>query len=227
MTFSLVAHDPSTGQLAVAVSSSSPSVGSRCAFARGKVGAVTTQKLTLPDIGSQVLDALEQGMMAQEALEKVIKQTPYADKRQVTVIDSKGNKAIWLGEENVSGSAQSKNAASAGNFLAHVGVPKTMVDAFEQSTGETLGDRILDGLQAGFDDGGEGNPIRSAALLVVEEDRFPLTDIRVDWALNPIEEVRKIYHIWKPQMYEYRVRAVDPYNAPKFYAPKEEEGLWD
>lgn len=227
MTFSLVARDPETGQLAVAVSSSSPTVGSRCAFARGKVGAVTTQKLTLPDIGPQVLDALEQGLTAQEALDKVIGNTSSPEKRQVTVIDAKGNKAIWLGEENVSGQAESVNVASAGNFLAHVGVPKAMVDGFERSTGETLGDRILDGLQAGFDAGGEGNPVRSAGLLVVEEDRFPLTDIRVDWDLNPIEGVKKIYDIWKPQMYEYRVRAVDPYQAPKFYPPEEEEGLWN
>lgn len=227
MTFSLIARDPKSGQFAVAVSSSSPSVGSRCAFARGNVGAVTTQKRTLPDLGPKILDALEEGSTAEKALNKAISEVKFPNQRQVTVIDTKGIKATWVGDDDTSAKAESTNVAATGNFLAHKGVAQAMVDGFERSSGETLGDRIIDGLQAGFDAGGEGNPVRSAGLLVVEKDRFPLTDIRVDWHLKPIEEVKKIYGVWKPQMYEYRTRAVDPYNAPNFYPPGEDEGLWD
>src|SRR5271166_5314544 len=93
VTFSLAARCPRTGQFAVAVTSSSPAVAARCAFARAGVGAVTTQNVTDPRLGPALLAALADGLEAEAALAQVLAGASFPEYRQVTVVDAAGRSA--------------------------------------------------------------------------------------------------------------------------------------
>lgn len=94
MTFSIVARCAETGQLGIAISSSSIAVGARCPWLRPGVGAVATQNITLPALGPQVLDKLEQGLVPTEALDKALTSNGYSQFRQLTAIDHLGRTAV-------------------------------------------------------------------------------------------------------------------------------------
>lgn len=224
MTFSIVAYDPTTGQFAASVSSSSPSVAARCAYTRAGVGAATTQNVTDPRLGPLILDTLAKGKTATEALEEVMKTASFPQYRQVTVVDNKGNTAIWSGEKalGANGKAEGPNVASAGNLLATEEVPKAVVDAFTKSKAATLGDKVLEAMQAGLDAGGEAGPVKSAGLEISEKEAWPLADIRVDWSDKPIADVAEIWELWKPQMHDYVTRCLNPDAAPSYGVPGDE-----
>ena len=91
MTFSIVGRCAETGQLGIAISSSSIAVGARCPWLRPGVGAVSTQNITLPALGPQVLDQLEGGDSPALALDAVLTRNGYSQFRQVTAIDHLGH----------------------------------------------------------------------------------------------------------------------------------------
>ena len=94
MTFSLAARCPRTGMLGVAVTTSSIAVGSRCAFARARVGGVLTQHRTDPRLGPLGLELLAQGKTAQEAIDALVAIAPAAA-AMVTMTTLTLN--LWLG----------------------------------------------------------------------------------------------------------------------------------
>lgn len=96
MTFSIIGRCQETGQVGIAISSSSIAVGARCPWVRAGVGAVSTQNITLPALGPQILDALEQGQLPPAAaLDRVLSANGWSEYRQVTVIDSQGQVALF------------------------------------------------------------------------------------------------------------------------------------
>ena len=99
MTFSIVARCADTGQLGIAISSSSIAVGARCPWVRPGVGAVASQNITLPALGAQTLDFLDQGMTSSEALIATLAKQEHSEFRQVTVIDHKGRTAHISGAQ--------------------------------------------------------------------------------------------------------------------------------
>ena len=101
MTFSVVARCAETGQLGIAISSSSIAVGARCPWLRPGVGAVASQNITLPSLGPQILDLLEQGMAPSEAVAAVFAGQDHRDYRQVTVIDGLGRTAHFRDRKSV------------------------------------------------------------------------------------------------------------------------------
>ena len=94
MTFSIVARCVETNQFGIAISSSSPAVAARCAFAKAGVGVVASQNITDPRLGPKTLLALTEGYSAPEAIAKVIKATEHADFRQLMAVDIFGTAAI-------------------------------------------------------------------------------------------------------------------------------------
>ncbi|MBF2971067.1 DUF1028 domain-containing protein, partial [Pseudomonas aeruginosa] len=94
MTFSIVGRCAETGQLGIAISSSSIAVGARCPWLRAGTGAVATQNITLPALGPQILDRLDQGLAPGEALDQALSSNGYGQYRQVTVIDQHGRTAL-------------------------------------------------------------------------------------------------------------------------------------
>ena len=224
MTFSIVARCAETGQLGIAISSSSIAVGARCPWLRPGVGAVATQNITLPALGPQVLDKLEQGLVPTEALDKALTSNGYSQFRQLTAIDHLGRTAHFSGSETLGThhAVAGEQCVGAGNMLADRQVIQVLVDTFETSGGQ-LADRLVAAMQAAVAAGGEAGPVHSAALVVVGEHTWPIVDLRVDWAEHgPIGQLASLWEAYRPQLQDYLTRALDPTQAPSYGVPGDE-----
>ena len=212
MTFSLAGRCARTGMLGVAVTTSSIAVGSRCAFVRAGVGAVLTQHRTDPTLGPAGLDLLQAGHSAEPAIHALAHSTPHGGWRQLAAIDAAGHTAFFHGANihSIHGAAQALDCVAIGNILANDSIPAAMVAAFAHDPEAHLADRLLRGLEAGLDAGGENNPLRSAGLLVAHRLSFPYVDLRVDWADAPIAALRELWTVYAPQAEIYVTRAIDP-----------------
>jgi len=220
VTFSIAARCPQTRMFGIAISSSSPAVGARCAHARAAVGVVATQNITDPGLGPQILDRLGRGLEAAEALRQALQATPFASFRQVLVVGLQGPPAIHSGEKALGtvATAAGLDCAAAGNLLDNPEVPGAMVAGFEAASGH-FGYRLLRALRAGAAQGGEAGPVHSAALLVVREVSWPIIDLRIDWHDEPVNALGSLWNIYEPQIEDYVRRAVDPAAAPAFGVP--------
>jgi len=224
MTFSLVARCVETGMFGLAISSSSPAVAARCAYARAGVGAVTSQNVTDPTLGPLALDLMQGGMTAAEAIAGVRDLGRFIEYRQVLAVDKTGATAIHSGPKSLGiwTHAQGPDVASGGNMLANDGVPQAVVDGFLASTGH-LGDRLIASMRAGLSAGGEAGPLHSAGMLMVDKVAWPVADLRCDWTDDcPIENIATAWDIYKPQLDAYVQRALDPREAPSYGVPGDE-----
>ncbi|MDO7911148.1 DUF1028 domain-containing protein [Pseudomonas monteilii] len=225
MTFSIIGRCADTGQFGIAISSSSIAVGARCPWLRAGVGAVATQNVTLPALGPQILDLLEQGGLdPTAALDQALQATGWRQYRQVTVIDHNGQVALFSGDQALGThhAVAGEQCAAAGNLLAHPGVIDAMTEAFESAAGP-LADRLLAALHAAMAAGGEAGPVHSAALQVVGDLVWPIVDLRVDWAdEDPIGQLDTLWQAYRPQMQDYLTRALDPTAAPRYGVPGDE-----
>ncbi|MFQ8153134.1 DUF1028 domain-containing protein, partial [Klebsiella pneumoniae] len=156
MTLSISARCPESGQLGIAISSSSMAVGSRCPWLLPGVGAVASQNITLPSLGPHILGALEAGASVEQALNLALAEDRFREYRQVAAIDANGEVAAFSGEHTlgIGGTLAGDNCVAAGNMLASHEVIAAMVAAFETASGE-LASRLLAGLRAGIAAGGE------------------------------------------------------------------------
>ncbi|MGH9569802.1 MAG: DUF1028 domain-containing protein, partial [Candidatus Angelobacter sp.] len=200
-TFSIVAIDPQTGDLGVAVASRYFSVGSVVPWAMADVGAVATQANVNVGYGQQALDLLRQGVTAQEALKKILADDKFEGKdgRQVAIVDAKGNIAAYTGPNapKWAGDRQGKTWSAQGNILVGPQVPEAMGKAFETTEGE-LAEKLFAALKAGDAAGGDARGRQSASMLVVRKrggrninnDRYVY--INVDDNPNPFEELRRL-----------------------------------
>ncbi|MGE7955541.1 DUF1028 domain-containing protein [Pseudomonas sp. NPDC089530] len=224
MTFSIVGRCAETGQLGIAISSSSIAVGARCPWLRSGVGAVSSQNITLPALGPQVLDGLGDGLTPQQALDQALTRNGYSQYRQVAVVDAQGRTALFSGNHalGIHNALAGEQCVAAGNLLANSTVIERMVAAFESSEG-CLAERLLSALQAGQDAGGEAGAVHSAALSVVDELVWPIVDLRVDWAEeNPIGQLHSLWSAYEPQLQDYLTRALNPTLAPSYGVPGDE-----
>src|SRR3569833_2685344 len=221
MTFSIAARCSKTGMLGVAVSSSSPAVAARCAYARAGVGAVASQNVTDPSLGPRALDLIALGAGAEQVIEILRSSTRNMEFRQVLVVDAQGRSAIPSGPKalGVFAQAQAENVACGGNLLANPGVPQAMADAFCSSSG-SFGDRLIGAMRAALKAGGEAGPVHSAGMKLVREVSWPVADLRVDWTEDcPIESLASLWELYKPQLDDYVTRARDPASAPSYGVP--------
>tara|TARA_B100000963_G_C22377909_1_gene558804 strand:- start:29 stop:655 length:627 start_codon:yes stop_codon:yes gene_type:complete len=205
----------------MAVSSSSPAVASRCAHAYAGIGAVASQNVTDPRLGHHVLNAMANGMDADTAIASVIAATSHAAFRQLLAIDYVGRTAIFSGSNTLGINAEykSQDAAAAGNLLANKTIPKSMVTTFHGTKGH-LGDRLIVAIQAGLVAGGEAGGVHSAGLLIVDNQDWPLAELRCDWTEDcPIAAISAAWDVYKPQMNDYVTRALNPDTAPSYGVP--------
>jgi uncharacterized Ntn-hydrolase superfamily protein len=221
MTFSLAARDAATGSFGLVLASSSPAVAGRCAHVRAGVGAVASQNVTNPALGTAVLDALGRNADAGAALRAGLAAEPYPEYRQVTVVDAGGRSAVHCGGRalGVRAHACRENAVAAGNLLASPRVPERMLDAYLAGTAGSFEERLLDGLRGALAAGGEAGPVRSAGLAVVDRVPWRTTDLRVDDHDDPAAELARLLALWLPQKADYLTRALDPPAAPAYGVP--------
>lgn len=219
MTFSIAGHCQRTGQFGVAITTSSISVGSRCPHARAGVGAVATQNITDPHLATLVLDAMEAGHSASDAIASVVQGRDNIDYRQLTAIDAKGTTAHFTGAHILGTNAISEDThcVAAGNLLSSTAVAQAITDGFMADPSAHLAERLLSGIENGLAAGGEEGPVHSAALIVADEMPFYLVDLRVDWEDDgPIKKLRSLWQAYEPQMNDYLNRAIDPSAAPSY-----------
>lgn len=221
MTFSLVARCAETGMFGIAVSSSSPAVAARCAYASAGIGAVASQNITDPRLGPHCLDLMRNGATAAEAVDIATRSAAHAAYRQVLAVDRAGGTGLHSGPNalGIWSQAQAANVASGGNLLADAAVPQAIVDGFLAASGP-LGDRLIAAMRAGLKAGGEAGPVRSAGLKLVRDVDWPVADLRCDWTeACPIEALAGLWDLYKPQLDDYVTRALAPADAPGYGVP--------
>lgn len=220
MTFSIIAHCRQTGQFGIAIASSSPAVASRCAHARAGVGAVASQNITDPALGTLLLDAMSEGHGAKQAMAAITTSRPNVHFRQLMAVDVSGQTATFMGSGILGtwGLATGEHCVASGNLLASDRVPAAMVQAFETTPGD-LTDRLMRALSEGLREGGEAGPVRSAGIKVADRLSWPSVDLRVDWSDTPIEELALLWAIYRPQVEAYIQRAESPDASPRFGVP--------
>ena len=198
-TFSIVAGDPQTGELGVAVASRFFAVGSVVPWARADIGAVATQSFANTSFGWRGLDLLEQGVSPEEAVTVLLRHDDNPTRRQVGIVAPDGSSFTYSGENCIpwAGGRKGPHYAIQGNILAGEQVVSSMEKTFLETRG-TLADRLYAALVAGDAAGGDARGKQSAALVVVKKgagyggynDRA--IDIRVDDHPEPFQELGRL-----------------------------------
>lgn len=202
MTFSIVARDPRTGDLGIAVQSKFLGVGAVVPWARAGVGAIATQSLANTSYGPRGLDLLAGGLLASAALEQLLAGDEGRATRQVGIVGVEGAPATYTGDDCFpwAGGKTGEDYACQGNILVGEATVLAMGQTFEQTTGP-LGKRLLAALAAGQAAGGDRRGQQSAALLVVRQNggyggfNDRMIDLRVDDAVHPIDELAHLLDI--------------------------------
>ena len=198
-TFSIVGYDPDAKEWGVAVASKFLAVGAVVPWVKADAGAVATQSFANTTFGPKGLDLMEKGKSAEEAIKELTDADEGRDRRQVGMVDAKGNPATFTGSKCVpwAGGKTGEHYAAQGNILAGPEVVDAMAKAFEESKGP-LAWRLMAALDAGDKAGGDKRGKQSAALYVVRakggygglNDR--LIDYRVDDHKDPVPELARI-----------------------------------
>jgi uncharacterized Ntn-hydrolase superfamily protein len=198
-TFSIVAFDPGTDSLGVAVQSKFLAVGSVVPWARAGVGAVATQAMANYNYGPRGLDLMSRGNSAEQTVEALTTADKDSEHRQVGVVDGRGRVSTFTGSEcfDWAGGVTGQYYAAQGNILVGKETVEAMASAYEGTEGD-LATRLLGALDAGQEAGGDSRGKQSAALLVVREgggyggDNDRVVDLRVDDHPEPIRELIRI-----------------------------------
>lgn len=200
-TYSIVARDPATGEMGVAVQSHWFAVGSVVAWAEAGVGAVATQSFVDPGYGQRGLELMGKGLAAPAALDQLVKADAQRDGRQVAMIDGRGRVAAYTGKSAIAAAGHriGKDYSVQANLMASDRVWPAMASAYESTRGD-LAEKLLAALDAAQAAGGDIRGRQSAALVVVKAkstgrpwvgaDR--LFDIRVDDHPEPLTELRRL-----------------------------------
>ena len=214
MTVSIIARDPLTGRIGMAATTSDLGVGARVLHGSARVGGVITQHTTDPRLGTRGVELLATGLDAQTVLDQLVASATCPEARQLAVIDATGATAVFDGEyvdRARAFSAAEPSVAVIGNVLASPSVGAAVLQRYLEDDGVDLAARLLAALRAGRDAGGEGVPLVSAALLVLDEHSFPYVDLRVDLAaVDAIDELVIVNEAFTPKRDDYVRRAIDP-----------------
>jgi len=197
VTWSIVARDPVTGALGVAVTTRFFAVGALCPHAASGVGALATQALLNPTWGPRGLGLLGQGVPAPDVVRLLVESDEGRETRQLHVVDAAGRVGHHTGRDCIGWHGQDQGAgfSVAGNMLAGPDVVGATVASFAASAGRALAERFLDALDAGQAAGGDKRGKQSAALIVYTSEDYPALSLRVDDHADPLVELRRLYDI--------------------------------
>ncbi|MFD2245782.1 DUF1028 domain-containing protein [Pontibacter ruber] len=204
-TYSIVARDPKTGEMAVGVQSHWFSVGTAVPWAEAGVGVVATQSFTNKSFGMRGLELLKNGKSPQEALDILLADDEGREVRQVSIMDAQGRVATHTGKQCIryAGHVTGKDFSVQANMMLTDKVWPAMAKAFEQSVGKPLAERVLLAMEAAEREGGDIRGKQSAALVVVRgkasgqpwDDK--LIDLRVDDHEKPLEELARLLKVYR------------------------------
>ena len=207
MTYSIIARDPDSGEVGVAVQSCYFSVGAVVPWAEAGVGAVATQSFVDPSYGPLGLELMRRGKSAPKALRALVAHDPGSAYRQVAILDMTGRVAVHTGERclEAAGHCLGEQVAAQANLMARDTVWGAMIERFEKTSGD-LATRLLAALDAAEDEGGDRRGKQSAAMLIVRAqptgkpwiDR--VVDLRVEDHADPVNELKRLLALHR----EYR-----------------------
>ena len=203
MTYSLVARDPETGDLGVAVQSHFFSVGSVVSWAEPGVGAVATQSFVDVAYGPRGLELMRNGRSAAGALGELVDRDEGEAARQVAMIDAAGRVAVHTGQSCIAeaGHQVGVQMSAQANMMRRETVPRAMVEAYAAAEGERLAWRLLAALDAAEAEGGDVRGRQSAALVVVGGKRSDTpwrerrVELRVEDHSDPLHELRRLLRL--------------------------------
>ena len=208
MTYSIVARDPDTGELGVAVQSMYFQVGPVVPWAEAGVGAVATQSVVNVAFGPLGLDLMRGGLSAQQALAAVVAGDSEPDGRQCAMVDAAGGVAAYTGPRSIqaAGHRTGDGYSCQANLMERDTVWGAMATAYENAAGRPLAERLIEALRAAEAEGGDIRGHQSAALLLVTgnptgrawEDR--LMDLRVEDHPDPVEELARLVRLRQAYM---------------------------
>ncbi len=202
-TFSIVARDTLTGEMAVGVQSHWFSVGSLVSWGKAGVGVVATQSFVNPAYGPEGLELMSNGVSAEQALTKLIEKDNGRAFRQVAFLDANGSVSAFTGEKCVEAAEdlQGRNFSVQANMMLNDDVVPAMAEAFLRYSDYPLAERVVEVLKAAQAAGGDIRGKQSAALIVVGPERTENAweekkiDLRVDDHKNPIQELSRLLKV--------------------------------
>lgn len=201
-TYSIVARDPETGEMGVAVQSHWFSVGSIVAWGEAGVGVIATQSFVNVSFGPRGLALLKRDKTAQQVIEALIASDEGRDVRQLAVLSSNGSVDAYTGKNCIpdAGHYVGENFSVQANLMMNDKVWSAMAEAFE-NTGGPLAERMITALEAAQEVGGDIRGKQSASILIVRgestgnvwEER--LIDLRVEDHQHPVKELKRLLRI--------------------------------
>ena len=201
-TFSIVARDEKTGEMAVGVQSHWFSVGTAVPWAEAGVGAVATQSFVDKSYGPKALALLKNGFTPQQAMDSLTKADTGREVRQVAIIDTKGNVAVHTGAKCIQIAKHIKgyNFSVQSNMMLGDQVCEFMARSFEKTKNQPLAERVLFALEAAQQAGGDIRGMQAAAIILVpgtitESWNNKSVDLRVDDSPKPLLELRRLYTV--------------------------------
>jgi uncharacterized Ntn-hydrolase superfamily protein len=199
MTWSIVAHDRTTGAFAVVVATKAFAVGASCPFVRSGVGAVSTQSFTNRYLGPAILDAMQRGLPPDAAIESALAGDEGRGIRQVHAVDRHGRTAAWTGQNCVEwcGSVAADGISVAGNMLAGEPTIGATLASWQANPVLDMPERLMTAMEAGEAAGGDRRGRQSAAMVLTTTEDFPDLNLRVDDHVAPLEELRRLLGIWR------------------------------
>ncbi|MFU8883480.1 MAG: DUF1028 domain-containing protein [Rhodobacterales bacterium] len=197
MTYSIVAHDPATGHLGVAVASRFFAVGCAVPFLHGRVGAVATQAFVNPTYGTDGLRLMAAGAPPDAIVPILTGRDDGHPNRQFHLIDAKGRNVAFTGDNCVDwcGHLVADGVSVAGNMLEGPAVIADTLAAYQSAMDKPLAERLLIAMQAGEDAGGDKRGKQSACLVLTRDQDYPWLDIRADDHADPLAELRRLYAV--------------------------------
>lgn len=195
MTWSILARDEA-GYFGMAIASRFFAVGSLCVHSRRAVGALSSQALLNPLYGPAGLDLLAQHCSPEQTIEQLIQHDQGRDQRQLHILPFKGLPAAHTGSACVDwcGHLLEDSLSVAGNMLAGPKVIEHTAQAFKDTRGKPMGERLLAALDAGQAAGGDKRGKQAAALKIHMDEDYLQLDLRVDDHEEPFVELRRLYN---------------------------------
>ena len=194
MTWSILARD-ARGHVGIAIASRFFAVGALCVHTRSGVGAIATQALMNPLYGPAGLDLLSAGRPAADVVEALTSADAGRAQRQLHVLPATGPAAAWTGDHCVDwcGHLIGDDFSVAGNMLAGPQVIEATAQAYRDTQGLPMAERLLAAMAAGEAAGGDKRGKQAAALRIHADEDYPQLDLRVDDHAEPIVELQRLY----------------------------------
>lgn len=206
MTWSIIARDPSTGQIGIAVSTCAFAVGARVPYVETGVGAVATQSFVNPFYGPRGLQLLRAGVPAPDVVRILTEADDGRSQRQLHVMDLQGRFGAYTGDGCVPwcGHLIRDTFSVAGNMLTGAAVIEVTARTYQEQAALPFPQRLLAAMRAGEDAGGDKRGKQSAALLVHDDEEYSLLDLRVDDHADPLAELSRLEEVSRGRYLHYR-----------------------